>query len=445
MNETVGAVTRSHGTVFFKRRSLNSTRIMLLLILFAISSDGCRRPVSEPVTLNYLRLGWAQPDEFPTAESFSAQFMRDKGIRLRNFPVPEATFDQLEVTRHLLQKGGSGPDVVNIDFIWSGVLEKDLIDLQPYLATELSALEPQLLPGYTVGGRLIAIPYQVQMGVLEYRSDLLREYGYDHPPRTWQELESMAMRIQAGERRKGRKNFWGYVWQGAEAEALTCNALEWQASEGGGHIIENDRTISVNNPAAIRAWQRAARWIGRISSPSVIAFRETDSINAFDVGDAAFNRMWEGTTITRNGQYRQVHWQRSLAAGNVGYTSMPGGVSGVAGTLGGSGLAVSRYSAHQTEAIELVRYLTKAEIGAMKAKERDIYHRQPDDPELPQSASELVLRPSSVAGQRYEQVSMAYIRTVHSVLTGKQRAPQAAAELERQLVAITGFKTGPPK
>jgi len=201
----------------------------------------------------------------------------------------------------------------------------------------------------------------------------------------------------------------------------------------------------VNNPAAIRAWQRAARWIGRISPPSVVAFREADSLNAFDVGDAAFNRMWQGTTITRNGQYRQVHWQRSLAAGNVGYTSMPAGASGVAGTLGGSGLAVSRYSAHQPEAIELVRYLTKAEIGAMKAKERDIYHRQPDDPQLPQSTSEMVLRPSSVAGQGYEQVSRAYIDAVHSVLTGKQRAPQAAAELERQLITITGFRTGPPK
>ncbi len=106
MNKTACAVTRRHGLVFFKRRSLNSTRTILLLILFEISSDGCRRPVREPVTLNYLRLGWAQPDEFPTAESFSQQFMRDKGIRLRNFPVPEATFDQLEVTRHLLQKGG---------------------------------------------------------------------------------------------------------------------------------------------------------------------------------------------------------------------------------------------------------------------------------------------------------------------------------------------------
>ena len=80
---------------------------------------------------------------------------------------------------------------------------------------------------------------------------------YDHPPRTWDELERMAKRIQAGERAEGKKDFWGFVWQGVAAEALTCNALEWQASEGGDRIIESDRTISVNNPATIRSWQRA--------------------------------------------------------------------------------------------------------------------------------------------------------------------------------------------
>jgi trehalose/maltose transport system substrate-binding protein len=95
--------------------------------------------------------------------------------------------------------------------------------------------------------------------------------------KTWGELESMAGRIQAGERAKGNKDFWGYVWQGADAESLTCNALEWQVAEGGGRVIESDRTISVNNRAATRAWQRARRWIGRISPPSVVAYQERDS------------------------------------------------------------------------------------------------------------------------------------------------------------------------
>jgi hypothetical protein len=33
---------------------------------------------------------------------------------------------------------------------------------------------------------------------------------------------------------------------------------------------------------------------------------------------------------------------------------------------------------------------------------------------------------------------------VHSVLAGEKPAPQAAAALEKKLVAITGFKTGSP-
>src|SRR5258708_28719729 len=89
------------------------------------------------------------------------------------------------------------------------------------------------MPSYSGNGKVVAVPFNVPLGGLEYRSDLLHEYGYDHPPKTWSELESMAERIQAGERAKGTKDFWGYVWQGAAGEALTCNALEWQGGARG--------------------------------------------------------------------------------------------------------------------------------------------------------------------------------------------------------------------
>src|SRR5260370_39705912 len=184
--------------------------------------------------------------------------MRETGVYLKSFPVPETTLDQLDLSRKLLESG-SGPDVLGIDLIWSGVLEEDLLDLRPYVAAEISLLEPKLLPSYYVGGKLVAIPYQVQVGVLEDRTDLLREYGYDHPPRTWYELDRIANRIQAGERVKGKKDFWGYVWQGAEAEALTCNALEWQVAEGAVQFIEADPSIRGHNPGAILALPPAPR------------------------------------------------------------------------------------------------------------------------------------------------------------------------------------------
>jgi hypothetical protein len=50
-----------------------------------------------------------------------------------------------------------------------------------------------------------------------------------------------------------------------------------------------------------------------------------------------------------------------------------------------------------------------------------------------------------VTGHTYEQVTRAYIDAVHSVLSGKEHAGVAAAQLEKQLIRITGFKAGPPK
>ena len=55
---------------------------------------------------------------------------------------------------------------MNIDLIWSPILEPDLIDLNP-TGTEIAQLEPQLLPSYTVNGKLVAVPFDVPLGALD--------------------------------------------------------------------------------------------------------------------------------------------------------------------------------------------------------------------------------------------------------------------------------------
>jgi len=427
-----------------KLRLGQTARTFLLLSALVVSLASCRS--HEQVTLTFLSPEWSQPDEQPRAQNVAQRFTKQSGIRVRYLPVPESTSGQLEISRRLLQEHASGPDVLAIDVIWPGALAGHLIDLRPYLPEEISALDPKLIAAYTVDGKLVAIPFHPQVGVLEYRADLLRKYGYDHPPRTWNELEQMAARIQTGERAAGLTEFWGYVWQGAEAEALTCNALEWQVSEGGGQILEEDGTISVNNPAAIRSWERARRWVGWISPPGVVAYHELDSLNLFDSGLAAFRRTWQW-------KYRLSHWRSPLQPEKTGYSGMPGGPNARVGTLGGTGLAISEHSLHRKEAIELVRFLIREEL---QSHDEPLPTPAPEWVDLPSllephgrldepRASTVVSRPSATAKGSYEQVTNTYFDFVHSVLMGERKAPQAAVELQKKLIQITGFTAGPPK
>jgi trehalose/maltose transport system substrate-binding protein len=437
-------------------RPLQNTLPFIVALLFCIAS-GCRKPAPAPATVTFLHAWWLRPDELTRAEREFREFTKETGIAIQHSPVPETLFSsldpvrQVDLLRRVLQKSGPSPDVLGIDVIWPGILADYLMDLRPDFATELSPQDPELVSSYTVHGKVVAVPYNTEVGVLSYRADLLRQYGYGRPPETWDELERMATRIQTGERAKGRKDFWGYVWQGAAGEALACNALEWQVSEGGGRIIEDDETISVNNPATFRAWQRPARWIGRISPPGVVAYQETDSLSVWDSGNAAFRRSWESRD-------RLTHLNESPIRDRTGYTSMPGGRGGRVGTLGGFGLAVSRSSAHPREAVALIRFLIASELRSKADPSHPGPSAGPQLYDLPkilqacassaqlrQESSRLVSRPSNVTGDAYEDVTRAYVQAVHSVLTGKRGAPIAAAALEKQLVAITGFKTGPPK
>ncbi|MFL6451378.1 MAG: extracellular solute-binding protein [Bryobacteraceae bacterium] len=234
-------------------------------LLFAFTLACSRETSRKPVTVTFLDLEWDIHDRLPGLAQDLQEFTRETGIQVKRLPGPDGSLNQLALWRQLLQEGGANPDVCNIDVVWSGILGPYLMNLKPDFATEVVSQDPVVVASYTVADRLVAVPHHAYVGALFYRSDLLHRYGYREPPKTWDDLETIAGRIQAGERARGQKNFWGYVWEGAPDEDLTCSGLEWQMSEGGGRIIEDDKTISINNPIAIQSWIRAKRWAGSIS------------------------------------------------------------------------------------------------------------------------------------------------------------------------------------
>jgi trehalose/maltose transport system substrate-binding protein len=424
---------------------------ILGLLLLSVGLNGFRQSSREPVTVTFLDVEYDTPDLLPELGQDVLAFTRETGIQVKRLPGPDGSLNQLVLWRKLLQQGGTTPDLYSIDVIWPGILNQYLMDLKPDFGAALSSEDPVVRASYTVGDKLVAMPHHAYVSVLYYRPDLLKRYGYREPPKTWDELETMATRIQAGERAKGQKDFWGYVWQGAATEDLTCAGLEWQISEGAGRIVEDNKTVSVNNPQTIRAWQRAAHWVGTISPPGVVAYSKWDAENAFGSGKAAFWRGWAS-------DFSLNDWV-PLPGGveQVGVTSIPGGKAGQASTLGGNGLAIARTAGRPREALELIRFLLRRDAErnnghehATPPKGLEIYQlplalaAYPQFAKRGQKGGGLVARPSTVTGERYEDVSRAYIRAAHSVLTGETAPSAAAAALEKELLEITGFAPGLP-
>jgi len=187
-------------------RSMKTAGIVCTF-LFSLILHGDQPGSKKPVTVTFVDPEWSKDLNERTliADDRLKDFTQQTGIGVKHLPTPETTLDQLDLVRKLLRQESSSPDVDGVDVIWPGVLSEELLDLKPYLATELSSINPDVVASYTVKGKLVAAPYRSDLGVLFYRKDLLRRYGYRAPPRTWDELEQMAARIQEGERARGQK------------------------------------------------------------------------------------------------------------------------------------------------------------------------------------------------------------------------------------------------
>jgi len=334
----------------------------------------------------------------------------------------------------------SDVDVFMVDVIWQGILAPYAVDMKKYYKEdEISAFFPRIIQNNTVNGELVSIPWFTDAGLLYYRTDLLEKYGYKEPPKTWEELSEMAKKIQDGERAAGNAYFQGFVFQGKASESVTCNAIEWIYSYGGGSIIEPDKKVTINNPKAIKALETAKSWVGTISPLTVTDYGEEEARNIWQAGNAAFMRNWP---------YAYVLGQdpKSPISGKFDITILPkGGADGKnAACLGGWQLMVSAYSQVPDVAADLVRYLTSTEMQKKHAIDLSLLPTRPalySDPDVLSANPwfkncldpliNAVARPSTVTGVNYNQVATAIFQNVNKVLRGAESAHDAVSQIER--------------
>jgi len=278
--------------------------------------------------------------------------MENPDVRVREVVLPASSDEMHQFFVINLGAGSDEFDVLDLDVIWvpefarAGWLE----DLTPHIGTaELEPLNAAARKADWLDGKLYAVPWCVDAGVLYYRCDLLEKYRFA-PPVTYPELVQQAKRIQAGER---DPRLAGFIWQGMQYEGLVCVALEFIRGNGG-EVLRDGNRVALSERATLDALGFMDDLIRRhgVTPPLVSTLVEESSRNIFQSGRAVFLRNWPYA-------WRLLNQQDSPVAGRVGLTLVPhfpGHAS--APTLGGFHLGVNARSKMKDAAIRFVKFLT---------------------------------------------------------------------------------------
>jgi multiple sugar transport system substrate-binding protein len=411
--------------------------IWLAALIALLAVGGCvGRPEGGPVTLvfKYARI---LGDADPLPELLREFEAAHPGVRVKAEALPWASDDQHQFYVINLEGRSPGFDVMMLDCIWVPEFARAgwLLDLTSRLGPdELGPYFPSAVASATYDGRVWALPWNINVGLLYYRTDLLAKYGL-RPPETFEELVEQVGRIRAGERDPSLD---GYVWQGKQYEGLVVNVLESFWADGTGLLAESGAVFP--DPARAADALRFLRGLitTGVSPAWTTAADEELSRRAFGDGHAIFLRNWP---------YAMDLFERegSAVRGKVAFAAVPGrarGERGV-GSTGGAHLGVSHRSRHPDLAVALARHLTSEAaqraiaIGAALSPTRQALYRDPavvrHHPAMERlQALALAGRPRPVTPY-YLLLSATVQPEFSAALVGVKRPERAIADADKRL------------
>lgn len=261
--------------------------------------------------------------------------------------------------------GSATPDVFMGDVIWPAQFgaHQLAVPLSDYLPTSYwTQFAPGLAAGATYNGKVYGSPLFEDQGFMYYRKDLLAKEGMS-PPTTWQQLESEAKTLVS----KGLVKY-GFVWQGASYEGLTCNFMEYLASAGGTATNSNYTQATLNSPQAVTAltFMRGLITSG-VSPAAVTTFQEAQAMNTFAAGDSAFLRNWDYAYSDATDPATS-----KLTASQVGVEPMPGFAGQTTpgySNIGGWNLYINPHSKNVAADLTFIKFMASPTAQTILATE----------------------------------------------------------------------------
>lgn len=326
----------------------------------------------------------------------------------------------------------SDVDIFSLDVPWlAEFADRGFIREMPVSEGELDGFLARPLETCRWGGKLWALPYYTNAGLLYYRSDLMNEL---EQPTGWPQLRNEITQAFAT-LPEDKRPAAGYAGQLADYEGLTVNALEaiWAA---GGDVVDRNGNVTIDSPEAREGLRRLAVGLAE-TNPQIIdrdarTYHEAETTEAFGQGRLLFMRNWPLALRDLD---------TSTEPGTISYDVVP--LPGPS-VLGGQNLAIASSTDQPKAAKALIQFLTEPrsqqilfERGGFAATREIVYHDRGVRQRYPYAQTLLsalrVARPRPVT-PHYAQFTKVFREGVNEALNNDGELPEGfTARLEAAL------------
>ncbi|WP_246308151.1 extracellular solute-binding protein [Halorarum salinum] len=423
------------------------------------------------------------------ADSAANEAVDDINDALHDAGMPgDITVDVLPVSSDTAQQqysqwltaGLERPSLLRMDCGWTipFILREQVANLDeelPDLASSVKEnyFEASVSTATGPGGALHGVPLFSDFGLTLYRKDLVEDAGFDPSgwatgPRSWERFAEVVQEAQSG-----ADTEYGYTFQAAVYEGLSCCTFnEWMASWGGSYfgarenLLRNvgERPVTVDAEPTVRAARMARSFLegpdgesaldsiaGPLSPRAVLQWEEDSSLAAFTNGDAVAHRNWPYSVLEAGAEEA---FGEDLGVMPMPFGVQPGeaefdGMGGSVSALGGWHVTLNPNARHPEAAKEVLRamssdsfYLTLMELigyvppkpdllDSREARDVDVVGRYVDT--LKFAGEHALPRPSTVV---WPIQSPRISQQVSSTLSGDRTPAAAMSELNGLLERI---------
>jgi multiple sugar transport system substrate-binding protein len=299
------------------------------------------------------------------------QYTKEKGVEVifefvNQSDLPSKTAAAVE--------SGAGPDIITTWSDGAHLFDKALIDVG-----DITEPLGKQLKGWTniakdigiVGKSWKAVPWGIIPIAIVYRTDWVKEAGYDKFPDTYDEMLVLCRKIKE----KGHPS--GFALGRAIGDANQSHyPMLW--AHGGAECTKDGKTVAINSPATAKAVDYVRT-----------LFKEAETEDVLSWDDSSNNRAFLAGELAVTGNAASIYWAETKNAPQLravtNHALWPKGPAGRFGYSTAMGLGIFKFSKFQKEAKEFIPWLLQpkqysAWIGVGEGQIAGLLNYYEDDP-----------------------------------------------------------------